>query len=63
MDVGALLDRYARLLAAGGILVTVAALAVDTRWMDQPVAVLLLTVMVFVLRAVRETKGRELEDM
>ena len=50
-DVGQLLDRYARLLAVGGGLVTVAALAVDLRWIDQPVAVLLLTGMVFALRA------------
>ena len=50
-DVGQLLARYARLLAVGGGLVTVAALAVDLRWIDQPVAVLLLTGMVFALRA------------
>lgn len=50
-DVGSLLDRYARLLAVGGGLVTVAALAVDTRWIDQPVAVLLLTGLVLALRA------------
>ena len=51
VDVGMLLDRYARLLTAGGMAVTVAALAVDTRWIDQPVAVLLLTGMIFALRA------------
>jgi hypothetical protein len=50
-DVGPLLERYARLLAVGGGVVTLAALAVDTRWIDQPVAVLLLTGMVFALRA------------
>ena len=50
-DVGPLLERYARLLTVGGAIVTVAALAVDTRWIDQPVAVLLLTGMVFALRA------------
>ena len=50
-DVGPLLERYARLLTVGGAFVTVAALAVDTRWIDQPVAVLLLTGMVFALRA------------
>jgi methyl-accepting chemotaxis protein len=50
-DVGPLLERYARLIAVGGGIVTLAALAVDTRWIDQPVAVLLLTGMVFALRA------------
>ena len=51
MDVGTLLERYARLLIIGGLAVTVAALAVDLRWIDQPVAVILLTLMVLVLRA------------
>jgi methyl-accepting chemotaxis protein len=50
-DVGTLLERYARLIAVGGGIVTLAALAVDTRWIEQPVAVLLLTGMVFALRA------------
>ena len=50
-DVVTVLDRYARLLSAGGAIVTLAALAVDRRWADQPVAVLLLTGMVFALRA------------
>ncbi len=50
-DVGQLLERYARLLAIGGGIVTGAALALDFRWLNQPVAVLLLTGMVFALRA------------
>ncbi|MBA3318625.1 MAG: GAF domain-containing protein [Gemmatimonadales bacterium] len=50
-DVGSLLERYARLLAIGGGIATVAALVVDLRWIDQPVAVLLLMGMVVGLRA------------
>jgi methyl-accepting chemotaxis protein len=50
-DVSTLLERYARALMAGGMIVTIAALAVDTRWIEQPMAVLLLTGMVLVLRA------------
>ncbi len=50
-DVGVILDRYARVLAAGGVVITLAALAWDLRWVDQPIAVLLLTGMVFALRA------------
>ena len=50
-DVGVILDRYAKVLAAGGLLVTLAALALGPRWVDQPIAVLLLTGMVFALRA------------
>jgi methyl-accepting chemotaxis protein len=50
-NVGSVLEGYARLLTVGGAIVTGAALAVDTRWIDQPVAVLLLTGMVFALRA------------
>jgi hypothetical protein len=51
VDVGTLLERYARFLTFGGLLLTAAALTVDPRWLDQPVAVILLTVMVLVLRA------------
>src|SRR5262245_24575599 len=51
MDVGTLLERYARVLMIGGLLATVAALTVDLRWIDQPVAVTLLTVMILVLRS------------
>ena len=44
-------DRYARAVAIGGLAVALAALAVDPRWLDHPVAVLLLFASVFVLRA------------
>jgi methyl-accepting chemotaxis protein len=50
-DVGSVLERYARLIAVGGGIVTLAALARDLRWIDQPVAVLLLTGMILALRA------------
>jgi methyl-accepting chemotaxis protein len=50
-DIGALLERYARLLAVGGAIVTVAALGVDRRWIDQPVAAILLTALVIALRS------------
>ena len=46
-----LVDRYARLLALGGLGVAVATLVADTRWVDRPVATLLLTASVFALRA------------
>ena len=36
----------------GGLVATAAALAVDQRWLQQPIAVILLTVMVLILRAV-----------
>ncbi|HTG50029.1 MAG TPA: hypothetical protein VL915_06005, partial [Gemmatimonadales bacterium] len=52
MDVGTLLERYARLLMLGGLVATAAALAVDLRWLQQPIAVILLTVMVLILRSV-----------
>ncbi len=51
VDVGTLLERYARLLTVGGAVIAVAALVVDLRWIDQPVAVILLTLMVLALRA------------
>ena len=51
MNVSRLLERYAQLLAVGGVLITLAALAVDLRWTDQPVAVILLTALVAALRA------------
>ncbi len=50
-DVSPILERYARLIAVGGGIVMLGALAVDQRWLDRPVAVLLLTGMVLALRA------------
>jgi methyl-accepting chemotaxis protein len=51
MDVGTLLERYARILIIGGLVVTCAALVVDRRWVDQPISVVLLTALVLTLRA------------
>jgi methyl-accepting chemotaxis protein len=51
VNVSTLLERYARFLAIGGALVTVAALAADLRWVEQPVAAILLTAIVVALRA------------
>ncbi|HEX3236730.1 MAG TPA: methyl-accepting chemotaxis protein [Gemmatimonadales bacterium] len=51
LDVQRMLDRYARVLSTGGLIVAAAALAVDLRWLDQPIAVLLLTLTVLALRA------------
>ena len=51
LDVQQTLDRYARVLSLGGLLVAGAALAVDPRWLHQPMSVLLLTLTVFALRA------------
>jgi methyl-accepting chemotaxis protein len=52
MDVGTVLERYARGLVIGGLVVASAALAVDLRWLDQPISVVLITTMVLALRAV-----------
>ncbi len=51
MDISWVLDRYARVLSVGGGMLAVAALAVDRRWIDQPVAVLILFAGVVLLRA------------
>ena len=51
-DVTTLLARYARVLAWGGGLVALATVAVDRRWMEQPVATLVLIFASFALRAV-----------
>jgi len=50
MTVPQLLERYARLLAWGGLAVLVAALALDRRWVDQPISTAVLVFGVFVLR-------------
>ena len=51
MDIGRLLDRYARVLSLGGGLLAAAALVLDPRWLAHPVATLILTLGVVVLRA------------
>jgi methyl-accepting chemotaxis protein len=52
IDVGRALNRYAQLLTFGGGALTLLALMVDRRWLQHPVAVLVLVAAVFVLRAV-----------
>lgn len=51
MNVNFLLRGYARWLQFGGIALALAALALDRRWLDRPVGVLLLLVGVVLLRA------------
>ncbi len=52
LDVQTVLTRYAHVLAWGGGAVSLAAVAVDRRWMEHPVATLVLLGAVFLLRAV-----------
>ncbi|HUF34649.1 MAG TPA: methyl-accepting chemotaxis protein [Gemmatimonadales bacterium] len=51
LDVQTALTRYAHVLAWGGGAVSLAAVAVDRRWMEHPVATLVLLGAVFLLRA------------
>ncbi|MEO6055443.1 MAG: methyl-accepting chemotaxis protein [Gemmatimonadales bacterium] len=44
-------DRYVQLVGIGGLVVALGSLAIDRRWMDQPVATLVLFASVFALRA------------
>ncbi len=46
-----LVDRYARGLGMGGLVVALLALAVDLRWLAEPLATLFMFVSVFALRA------------
>ena len=50
-DVPQLVERYARVVAWGGLGVAAVALAADPRWLGQPVATSLLLAAVFALRA------------
>jgi methyl-accepting chemotaxis protein len=50
IDVPRLLGRYAQTLMWGGGALTVLALAMDLRWVAQPIAVLIITAGVFLLR-------------
>ncbi len=52
LTVQQVVDRYARILVYGGALVTVVIMAADRRWLDQPIATLILVAGVFLLRAV-----------
>ncbi|HEX6104253.1 MAG TPA: hypothetical protein VFZ26_01635, partial [Gemmatimonadales bacterium] len=52
LPVTVVLAHYARVLAWGGGLVALAAVAVDRRWLEHPVGTLVLLAAVFLLRAV-----------
>jgi methyl-accepting chemotaxis protein len=47
-----LLQRYTQVLSLGGLLLTLAALTLDQRWMAQPVSTLVLIVAILTLRSV-----------
>ena len=47
-----LLDRYTKTLAVGGLILLVAALVVDTRWVSQPISTAVLMLSIFALRLV-----------
>lgn len=47
-----ILDRYTQILSVGGLVLMLAVLAVDTRWLTHPVSTGLLMLSIFVLRAV-----------
>ena len=47
-----LLGRYTQVLALGGLLLLVAALVIDTRWISHPISTAVLMVSIFALRAV-----------
>ncbi|MEZ0335573.1 MAG: hypothetical protein ACAI18_16355, partial [Gemmatimonadales bacterium] len=52
IDTARVLNRYAQVLAVGGGLVTLLAAALDRRWVEHPVAVIVVVASVFLLRAV-----------
>ncbi|HET6836413.1 MAG TPA: methyl-accepting chemotaxis protein [Gemmatimonadales bacterium] len=47
-----LLGRYTQVLAVGGLLLLVAALVIDTRWISHPISTAVLMVSIFALRSV-----------
>jgi methyl-accepting chemotaxis protein len=47
-----LLDRYTAVLSLGGLIIMLATLVVDTRWMSHPIAMAILMGSILVLRAV-----------
>jgi methyl-accepting chemotaxis protein len=47
-----LIHSYSQVLSVGGLVLLVAVLAVDTRWLSHPVSTALLMISIFVLRAV-----------
>ena len=52
VNITRLLPRYTQVLAVGGLLLTLAVLAIDRRWIGQPVSTLVLIISIFALRCV-----------
>jgi methyl-accepting chemotaxis protein len=52
MSIPRLLHRYTQFLWVGGLLLTLVALALDQRWMEQPISTVVLIVTILVLRSV-----------
>ena len=51
-NINRLLPRYTQVLAVGGLILTLAVLAIDRRWIGQPVSTLVLIISIFALRCV-----------
>jgi hypothetical protein len=52
VNIPRVLQNYSRSLSTGGFLLTVAVLALDQRWIEQPVSTALLMLSIFALRLV-----------
>ena len=52
VNITRLLPRYTQVLAVGGLILTLAVLAIDRRWIGQPVSTLVLIISIFALRCV-----------
>ena len=52
VNITRLLPRYTQVLAVGGLILTLAVLAIDRSWIGQPVSTLVLIICIFALRCV-----------
>jgi methyl-accepting chemotaxis protein len=52
VNITRLLPRYTQVLAVGGLILTLAVLAIDRAWIGQPVSTLVLMISIFALRCV-----------
>jgi methyl-accepting chemotaxis protein len=52
VNITRLLPRYTQVLAVGGLILTLAVLAIDRSWIGQPVSTLVLIISIFALRCV-----------
>jgi hypothetical protein len=52
VNITRLLPRYTQVLAVGGLILTLAVLAIDRRWIGQPLSTLVLIISIFALRCV-----------